>query len=450
MGIVYKARHVPLNRLVALKMILGGDQVGGEELQRFLREARAVARLQHPNVVQIYEVGEHGGQPYLSLEFVEGESLDRKLAGGAQPVPAASELVETLARAMHAAHQRGVVHRDLKPANILVTADGVPKITDFGLAKHLDEDTGQTRTGAILGTPSYMAPEQAGGRRQAVGPAADVHALGAILYELLTGRPPFRAETPLDTVMQVVHEEPLPPSRLNPKVPGDLQTICLKCLRKDPGRRYPSAESLAEDLRRFRAGEPIHARPTPVWERGWMWARRRPAIAVPTLLVLVGTVPAVVTGLWMWPGRDPAGWRARAARPATDEGRAAERRTRPPTDPVTEQLRSKLTTPVVLEKGVDANTPLRDLLEFLSDRFEVVIALDAKAFKAEGATGEMGRSPVQLPPIRGAIRLDSVLEFILCQLDPPGGYVLRGDRVIVTTRRQALAEAGETRDSSAR
>src|SRR5665213_3615278 len=238
MGVVYKARQSKLNRLVALKMILAGEYAGEKELARFRTEAEAVARLQHPNIVQIFEVGEHDGHPYFSLEFVDGGSLAQKLDGTPLPPQQAARLVETLARAMHAAHQAGVVHRDLKPANVLLTADGTPKITDFGLAKKLDADAGQTQSGAIMGTPSYMAPEQAGGKSNEIGPAADTYAMGAILYECLTGRPPFKASTPLDTVLQVVSDEPAPPRKLQSKTPRDLETICLKCLQKAPSKRY--------------------------------------------------------------------------------------------------------------------------------------------------------------------------------------------------------------------
>ena len=289
MGVVYKARQVGLNRLVALKMILAGGHAGPDELARFRREAEAVARVKHPNIVQVYDVGEAGGLPYFSLEFVEGGSLDKKLAGAPLPPADAAALVETLARAMAAAHAAGLVHRDLKPANVLLAADGTPKVSDFGLVKKLDA-VGQTASGAVLGTPSYMAPEQAGGRSKEIGPACDVYALGAILYECLTGRPPFRAATALDTLMQVIADAPVPPRRLNTRVSVDLETVCLKCLEKEAGRRYESAAALADDLRRFTEGRPVLARPVGPVERVAKWATRRPAAAA----VLAGALLMVV------------------------------------------------------------------------------------------------------------------------------------------------------------
>jgi serine/threonine-protein kinase len=278
MGVVYQARHIALGRLVALKMILAGGHAGEQDLRRFRAEAEAVARLQHPNIVQIFEVGEQDGLPYFSLEFCAGGSLAGQLDGTPLPPRQAAQLVETLARAMHAAHRAGVVHRDLKPANVLLAADGTPKVSDFGLAKRLDAAAGQTASGAIMGTPSYMAPEQAGGRSKQLGPAADVYALGAILYECLTGRPPFKAATPLDTVLQVLGDEPVPPRRLQPKTPRDLDTVCLKYLQKEPRQRYASALALAEDLRRFHEGRPVVARPTGAAGRTWRWCRRKPGL----------------------------------------------------------------------------------------------------------------------------------------------------------------------------
>jgi tetratricopeptide (TPR) repeat protein len=320
MGIVYEARHTSLKRLVALKMILSGNFASPEQLDRFQREAEALARLQHPNIIRIYEVGEVQGSPFFSLEFVEGGSLERHLGGTPQPPRSAAELVATLARAMHAAHQSGVVHRDLKPANILlgrkVPASRIvpgksseatletfePKISDFGLAKSLDGESNHTHTGVVLGTPSYMSPEQAEGRVKDVGPAVDVYALAAILYELLTGRPPFKGATFRDTIELVCTREPIAPSQLQPKVPGDLETVCLKGLRKDARQRYTTAQELADDLQRWLDGRPIVARPVSRWERAWKWARRRPALAGLAAAVLVaclaGTASAVLYGLY--------------------------------------------------------------------------------------------------------------------------------------------------------
>jgi tetratricopeptide (TPR) repeat protein len=289
MGVVYRARQFGLDRLVALKMIRGGSQARPEYFSRFRIEALAVARLRHPNIVQIYDIGEAGGLPFVALELLDGGSLDDRLAGNPQPGRPAAELIATLARAVHAAHGAGIVHRDLKPSNVLFGGDGVPRITDFGLAKRLESDSKQTESGAIMGSPSYMAPEQARGHSRDVGPAADIHALGAIFYEMLTGRPPFKGATPMETVSQVIDDDPVPPSRLVTRVARDLETICLKCLNKEPMRRYDSALSLAEDLARYLAGEPIKARRTPLWERGAKWARRRPVIAASWMLaVLLG------------------------------------------------------------------------------------------------------------------------------------------------------------------
>jgi serine/threonine protein kinase len=320
MGVVYRARQTRLQRTVALKMVLTGPHAGAKDLARFRAEAEVIAHLQHPNIVQIYDVGEAAGRPYFVLEFVAGGSLAEHLQGKPQPVRPAARLVATLARAVHAAHASGVIHRDLKPANILlqgaevrapytggssVLTSGVspltPKITDFGVAKCAGGDRespglrGPTVTGELLGTPSYMAPEQAMVPRQPVGAAADVYALGAILYELLTGRPPFAGESPLATVLQVIHNEPVPVTSLQPGVPRDLETICLKCLRKDPGRRYGSARELAEDLQRFLRDEPIRARPISPLEKLWRSVRRRPVPAMLLAAGLLGPVVALVT-----------------------------------------------------------------------------------------------------------------------------------------------------------
>jgi WD40 repeat protein/tRNA A-37 threonylcarbamoyl transferase component Bud32 len=295
MGVVYKARQTALKRLVALKMILHGDRAEPKELARFRSEAEAVARLRHPNIVQVYEVGEHDGRPFFSMEFVEGGTLATRLRESLPDPRQAAGLVEKLARAVHAVHQCQVVHRDLKPANVLLTAEGDPKVSDFGLAKKLDDPSGLTQSGVIMGTPSYMAPEQAAGGGREVGPAADVYALGAILYECLTGRPPFRAATFWETVQQVLGDEPVPPRRLQPKLSPDLETVCLKCLAKSPLRRYRTARALAEDLRRFLAHEPTRARPAGPWERLGKWARRRPAAAA--LVAVAGLALLLLTAL---------------------------------------------------------------------------------------------------------------------------------------------------------
>jgi S1-C subfamily serine protease len=274
MGVVYRARQVSLNRIVALKMILAGQLASPADVQRFRTEAEAAANLDHPNILPVYEVGEHEGQQYFSMKLVDGGSLaDRTKEYVGRP-PDAAALVATVARAVHHAHLRGVLHRDLKPANILLDADGTPFVTDFGLAKRVEGDSGLTAPGVILGTPSYMAPEQARAENQLTA-AVDIYALGAILYECLTGRPPFAGPTPFDTVLQVLDAEAQSPRSINPKVPRDLETVALKCLRKDPAKRYGSAAELADDLRRWQAGEPVTARPQGRGERLWRGFKRR-------------------------------------------------------------------------------------------------------------------------------------------------------------------------------
>jgi serine/threonine protein kinase len=268
MGVVYRARQVTLNRTVALKMILAGKLADADEVQRFRTEAEAAARLSHPNIVAVHEVGEIQGQHFFSMDFIEGTSLAQRLTRGPLPGREAARYVRQVAKAVHYAHRQGILHRDIKPSNILLDAEDEPHITDFGLAKRLgNQDSGQTRTGAVLGTPSYMAPEQAQGKIRDLGPACDIYSLGAMLYELLTGRPPFRAETPIDTVMQVIHNEPVPATLLNPNIDKDLETICHKCLEKDPTLRYPTADALAQDLQNFLDGNSISARSSNVLGR---------------------------------------------------------------------------------------------------------------------------------------------------------------------------------------
>jgi tetratricopeptide (TPR) repeat protein/tRNA A-37 threonylcarbamoyl transferase component Bud32 len=298
MGVVYKARQLRLNRVVALKMILAAEHASPEACVRFLGEAESVARLHHPHIVQIFAFGDCDGRPYFEMEYVAGGCLSDRLDGTPWAPPDAARLVEILARAIHEAHRLGIVHRDLKPANVLLTCEGVPKIADFGLAKWLDVETGLTKTHLIVGSPSYMAPEQAGSTATApIGPAADVYSLGAILYQLLTGRPPFQAATMLETLEQVRWDEPVAPSRLVPKLPRDLGIICLKCLEKDPARRYASSIELAADLQRFETGQSIRARPVGAPERLWRWCRREPLVATLAMSLLAGLI-GVATQWW--------------------------------------------------------------------------------------------------------------------------------------------------------
>lgn len=299
MGVVFKARQVTLNRMVALKMILAGQLASEDEVQRFHAEAEAAANLDHPNIVPIYEIGEHEGQHYFSMGFVDGENLSQKTAAGPLPPRDAAALVRAIAEAVQYAHERGIIHRDLKPQNVLLDAQGQPRITDFGIAKKVHGGDGLTATGQVLGTPSYMPPEQAAGTVDQVGPTSDVYALGAILYFLVVGRPPFQAANVIDTLRQVIEQEPASPRQLNPSVDRDLETICLKCLEKDPRRRYGSAHELAEELRRFIAGEPIRARAIGAPARTWRWCKRKPVVAalgaaVAALVVFVAVASPVV------------------------------------------------------------------------------------------------------------------------------------------------------------
>ena len=300
MGVVYKARQIRLNRLCALKMLLLGEHTGAESRARFLAEAETIAKLRHPNVVQIYGLGDHNGMPYFEMEYIEGDSLARRLDGTPWAPRPAARMVAVLARAIGDAHRLGIVHRDLKPANVLLVDADTPKIVDFGLAKTLEADSNLTQSGVFVGTPSYAAPEQVEGLTKTVGPAADIYALGALFYHMLTGRPPFQAATVLQTLEQVKTADPVPPSRLQPGLSRDAETICLKCLEKDPQRRYADAAALAEDLDRFLAGRPILARPIGAAERLRKWIRRRPAVALLSAAVVAVTVLGFILVSWQW------------------------------------------------------------------------------------------------------------------------------------------------------
>lgn len=298
MGIVYKARQRSLNRIVAIKMILAGQLAGAAEVKRFHTEAEAAANLQHPNIVAIHEVGEQDGQHYFSMDYVEGQNLAAIARATPMDPAKAARIMKTIAEAIRYAHLRGVYHRDLKPQNILVDAEGQPHVTDFGLAKRAGMESGLTQSGALMGSPNYMSPEQAQGKQELVGPASDIYSLGAILFELLTGQPPFRAESMMATLVKVVEEEPVPPRKLSPGVPQDIESICLKCLEKRPERRYSTAQELVKDLGRFLEHQPVLARPAGAMRRAWSWSQRHPWLitgaATAGLLVLI----CAADGLW--------------------------------------------------------------------------------------------------------------------------------------------------------
>jgi serine/threonine-protein kinase len=300
MGVVYKARQISLNRPVALKMIKSAALASDDELRRFQNEAEAVAKLDHPHIVPLLEVGNYEGQRYFTMKLIGGTSLDKKLADYVANPRAAAELLKKAAEAVHHAHQRGILHRDLKPANVLLDEQGEPFVTDFGLAKRVAGDSELTHSGAILGTPAYMAPEQASGRRGAVTTASDVYGLGAILYALLSGRAPFGGESAAEILDQVRDRASEPPSKHNRRVPRDLEIICLKCLAKEPRSRYDSAKSLVDDLNRWLRGMPIAARPAPPWEKAIKWARRRPEVAALVLALTMVAMAGLSGVIWQW------------------------------------------------------------------------------------------------------------------------------------------------------
>jgi hypothetical protein len=460
MGVVYRARHRDLGRLVALKMILAGDQADGGDRKRFRTEAEAIARLQHPNIVQVHEVGEHDGKPFFSLEFCTGGSLDRQLDGTPWFAAEAARLVQTLARAMYHAHQQGVVHRDLKPANVLLApkfetrnpqsairnpqsgptgsefefriSDFEPKVTDFGLAKQLDR-AGQTTPGAILGTPSYMAPEQAGGPGRQIGPACDVYALGAILYELLTGRPPFKAATPLETILQVVRDEPVPLRQLQTKLPVDLETICLRCLQKEPSRRYESATALADDLGRFLEGRPIVARPGGQLERAAKWVRRNPLLAglagLLLAVLLAGTAVSTYLGLdaadqareAIAKGNELASTNETLTRTAEDLGRSREELKRN-ADQLEGTLARSLLRPLALHPGQPMSEPEWEALWELAQNRRRGLGLRFVAEASRTPAGSRQLRDRAALALHAAVGLDEraradVEKLLLAQLD---------------------------------
>jgi eukaryotic-like serine/threonine-protein kinase len=383
-GVVYRAHHLGLNRTIALKMLLSGAYAGPIELARFLREARAVAGLKHPNIVQVYDVGAFDGRPFYTMELVDGGTLADKLANRPQPFGEAAAMLVTLADAVEAAHRGGIVHRDLKPSNILLTPEGVPKISDFGLARSSDGDDALTIGNAGVGTPSYMAPEQVTGSPNAIGPAGDVYSLGVILYEMLTGRPPFHGESATETRRQLLADEPVPPSRLNTRVPRDLETICLKCLQKDPRRRYATAAELADDVRRFQRHEPILARSAGRAERVVKWIRRHPTATTACASMAVIALAIVAAALWMASGNAAM---TRAAEMDLREAIDHQRQSNwPAADGALERAALRL------QDGGGAD--LRDRLAKARQDSELVVRLDK--IRLDGAIsvgGEMGIHP---------------------------------------------------------
>ncbi len=396
MGVVYKARQTCLDRLVAVKVIRADlAETDPGALARFRAEAQAVAQLQAPNIVAIYEIGVHAGRPFLALEYVEGGTLAEKLKATLPPLRQAAHLAATLARAVHAVHEHGIIHRDLKPGNILLTAAGEPKIADFGLAKYLDRNTGAaslTATGELLGTPCYMAPEQAAGENRLLGPAADVYALGAMLYHMMTGRPPLEGETPLETVELVVSTDPAPPRQVRPRVPPDLETICLTCLQKDPAKRYASAGALANDLSQFLAGRPIQARPPSRRERLGRWLRRHPAAAALVALSAAAALGLLVGALWLHALAVSAlaigcvvagaGWYAVRLRAALREARGERRRA--------ERGIERLHLLLEATQQLMSAATLQDILRLLSETISrMADAERASIFLVDRARGEL-------------------------------------------------------------
>jgi serine/threonine-protein kinase len=381
MGVVYRARQKNLNRVVALKMIRAGALASPDDLRRFRNEAEAAAKLDHPHVVPVYEVGEYAAQQYFTMKLIDGGSLDQQLARYTADPKAAARLVATVARAVHHAHQRGVLHRDLKPSNILLDAQGQPHVSDFGLAKRLQVDGGMTQTGAIVGSPSYMAPEQATGAKGTISTATDVYGLGAVLYALLTGQPPFRGDSLLTTLDQVRRREPDSPSDSNRRVDRDLESICLKCLEKEPERRYSSAEALADDLSHWLEGEPIQARRTGPMVRLWRWGRRNPLVATLSVsasaLLAALILGSLLSFILVWKQQQETR-RALAI---------ADRNTRAALDVVNDMLER-----LQIDEGIAASPAGRKAREDLHSKaialFEAIAATDEHFEETRGAAGD--------------------------------------------------------------
>ncbi len=415
MGVVYRARQLSLGRTVALKMILGGGPGSAAGGRRLRNEAEAAARLQHPGIVAIYEVGEWQGQPFFSMEHVAGTTLAALVREHPLPAARAAHYVEAVARAVQHAHENGVLHRDLKPSNVLIGADDRPRVTDFGLARQARADDRLTATGEVLGTPNYMPPEQASDKHGPVGAASDVYALGAVLYELLTGRPPFQAETRFDTLLLVLHNDPVPPSRLNPKVPRDLETVCLKCLHKEPLRRYPTAAALAEDLGRFRRGEPVRARPVGAGERAARWCRRNRAVTALVAGLFLALTTGLAVSLSQWWRADEEATRAQQER---DAARAERERAEANLDRADEAVERMLrhlgnerlaevpqATPVRRDLLLEARQLYQSLLQQKSSDPRMRARLGAIHGQLAHAQASLGQTDEALASLDEAIRI---------------------------------------------
>ena len=416
MGVVFKARQVNLNRVVALKMILAGQLANDSDVKRFYAEAEAAAKLDHPGIVPIFEIGQHDGQHYFSMAFIEGESLAKKVANGPLPPREAAEIVKKVAETVEYAHQKGIIHRDLKPANVLLDGQGQPKVTDFGLAKQLKGDSGLTGTGQILGTPSYMPPEQASGNLDQVGPQSDVYSLGAVLYCLLTGRPPFQAASPMDTLMQVLEQEPVALRQLNPQVPLDLETIALKCLEKEVSRRYAKATDLAGELGRFLRGEPILARPVGIVDRAWRWCKRNRTVAGLTAAVASALIAGtIVSSYFAVEERHRAVSESKARQEAlTQKGIADENAMRADQSADTAREEAARATRLAgeLEKSLTAESEAREAADDEADNARRAAAKETEARQAtrRALYGARMNLAWQAWDLGNTARIDDVLE----------------------------------------